>query len=114
MMAPDLSEDAKSDLMDEHINARQISDAEFFYRSSLHWRNHRHDIPPPPNKWLAILARRSKGKAAEIKRLLSDSDPFMVIFETFHEVPALFWGFRIGQVGKMKASLCRPVSFQQF
>ncbi|KAJ3454953.1 hypothetical protein MRS44_013553 [Fusarium solani] len=108
LYSSDLSEDAKIDLIDEHINTRQISDAEFFYRISLHWRHHRHDIPPPPNKWLAVLARRSKGKAAEIKRLLSDSDPFMVIFETFHDVPALFWGFRIGQVGKMKSLLCRP------
>ncbi|KAH7229942.1 hypothetical protein B0J15DRAFT_577263 [Fusarium solani] len=58
--------------------------------------------------WLYSSARRSKGKAAEIKRLLSDSDPYMVIFETFHDVPALFWGFRIGQVGKMKSLLCRP------
>ncbi|KAF4983778.1 hypothetical protein FDECE_17227 [Fusarium decemcellulare] len=110
LYSSDVDEATKTQLIDELLYQREIIDAEFFYRCSLHWRNHWHDLEPPQDIWLNILNHKSKDAAKQIKRLLSERNPFTKVLETFHEMPALFWGFKLGQVGKMNSLLCRPVS----
>ncbi|RSL95855.1 hypothetical protein CDV31_013710 [Fusarium ambrosium] len=102
LYAADLSEEARNDLTDEQSNERQITDAELFYRMTLHWL--KHDSEPSPssfNKWFALLGRKSESKARDARRLWFGPTSYRDVFKPFHEIPALFWGLSIGSTGKI-------------
>ncbi|KAF4464314.1 hypothetical protein FALBO_8852 [Fusarium albosuccineum] len=109
LYSSDIDEATKTQLIDELLHQREISNAEFFYRCSLHRRHHQHDLDPPQNIWLNVLTHRSKDSARQMKRLLNERSPFLKVLETFQDMPALFWGFTFGQVNKMSSLLCRPL-----
>ncbi|KAH7142399.1 hypothetical protein DER46DRAFT_640329 [Fusarium sp. MPI-SDFR-AT-0072] len=97
----DLSEDARNDLADERASERQMTDAEYFYNITLFWlKNGDPDQGPRPNPWFAQLMRHSEGKAKDLKRLWSGPSSQGDLLRRFHEIPALFWGISLGNVGK--------------
>ncbi|KAH7228603.1 uncharacterized protein BKA55DRAFT_626446 [Fusarium redolens] len=97
----DLSEDARNDLADERASERQMTDAEYFYNITLFWlKNGDPDQGPRPNPWYAQLMRHSEGKAKDLKRLWSGPSSQGDLLRRFHEIPALFWGISLGNVGK--------------
>ncbi|KNB17729.1 hypothetical protein FOXG_15501 [Fusarium oxysporum f. sp. lycopersici 4287] len=97
----DLSEDARNDLADERASERQMIDAEYFYNITLFWlKNGDPDQGPRPNPWFAQLMRHSEGKAKDLKRLWSGPSSQGDLLRRFHEIPALFWGISLGNVGK--------------
>ncbi|KAJ4082782.1 hypothetical protein NW760_015018 [Fusarium oxysporum] len=96
-----LSEDARNDLADERASERQMTDAEYFYNITLFWlKNGDPDQGPRPNPWFAQLMRHSEGKAKDLKRLWSGPSSQGDLLRRFHEIPALFWGISLGNVGK--------------
>jgi hypothetical protein len=98
----DLSEEARNDLTDEQSNERQITDAELFYRMTLHWLRHDSELDPSSsNKWFALLGRKSESKARDARRLWFGPTSYRDVFKLFHEIPALFWGLSIGSTGKI-------------
>ncbi|KAF4331729.1 hypothetical protein FBEOM_14501 [Fusarium beomiforme] len=97
----DLSEDARNDLADERASERHMTDAEYFYNITLFWlKNGDPDQGPRPNPWFAQLMRHSEGKAKDLKRLWSGPSSQGDLLRRFHEIPALFWGISLGNVGK--------------
>ncbi|KAF5725155.1 hypothetical protein FMUND_118 [Fusarium mundagurra] len=97
----DLSEDARNDLANERASERQTTDAEYFYNITLFWlKNGGPDQGPRPNPWFAQLMRHSEGKAKDLKRLWSGPSSQGDLLRRFHEIPALFWGISLGNVGK--------------
>ncbi|KAJ3454298.1 hypothetical protein MRS44_018192 [Fusarium solani] len=102
LYAADLSEEARNDLTDEQSNERQITDAELFYRMTLHWLRHDSELDPSSfNKWFALLGRKSESKARDARRLWFGPTSYRDVFKPFHEIPALFWGLSIGSTGKI-------------
>ncbi|KAI3573302.1 hypothetical protein IWW34DRAFT_887597 [Fusarium oxysporum f. sp. albedinis] len=96
-----LSDDARIDLADERASERQMTDAEYFYNITLFWlKNGDPDQGPRPNPWFAQLMRHSEGKAKDLKRLWSGPSSQGDLLRRFHEIPALFWGISLGNVGK--------------
>lgn len=78
-----------------------MTDAEYFYHITLLWLNDDDpDQGPRPNPWLAQLARHSEGKAKGVKRLWSGPSGHEDLWKRFHDIPALFWGMSLGNVGK--------------
>jgi hypothetical protein len=53
-----------------------------------------------PNPWFAQLTRHSEGKAKDLKRLWSGPSSQGDLLRRFHEIPALFWGIILGNIGK--------------
>ncbi|KAG6996992.1 hypothetical protein FOFC_08095 [Fusarium oxysporum] len=101
LYSTDLSEDARNDLADERASERQMTDAEYFYNITLFWlKNGDPDQGPRPNPWFAQLMRHSEGKAKDLKRLWSGPSSQGDLLRRFHEIPALFWGISLGNVGK--------------
>ncbi|QKD57628.2 uncharacterized protein FOBCDRAFT_242084 [Fusarium oxysporum Fo47] len=101
LYSTDLSEDARNDLADERASERQMTDAEYFYNITLFWlKNGDPDQGPRPNPWFAQLMRHSEGKAKNLKRLWSGPSSQGDLLRRFHEIPALFWGISLGNVGK--------------
>ncbi|GKU12574.1 unnamed protein product [Fusarium langsethiae] len=103
LYSSDLSDEAKTDVIDENSCERQPSDGELFYRLSLHWQTYKDDLDPPDNKWLGILAKKSDSKAIHARRLLNTNNPFTAAFGRFHSIPSMFWGMQLGLVGQMIA-----------
>ncbi|EEU38548.1 uncharacterized protein NECHADRAFT_88478 [Fusarium vanettenii 77-13-4] len=102
LYAADLSHEARNDLADEQSNERQITDAEFFYRMTLHWLRHDSESDPVSvNKWFALLGRKSESKARDARRLWFGPTSYRDVFKPFHEIPALFWGLSIGSTSKI-------------
>lgn len=78
-----------------------MTDAEYFYNITLFWlKNGDPDQGPRPNPWFAQLMRHSEGKAKDLKRLWSGPSSQGDLLRRFHEIPALFWGISLGNVGK--------------
>ncbi|KAF4495428.1 hypothetical protein FAGAP_8437 [Fusarium agapanthi] len=101
LYSTDLSEDARNDLADERVSERQMTDAEYFYNITLFWlKNGDTDQGPRPNPWYAQLMRYSEGKAKDLKRLWSGPSSQRDLLRRFHEIPALFWGISLGNIGK--------------
>ncbi|KAH7186494.1 hypothetical protein DER44DRAFT_858835 [Fusarium oxysporum] len=101
LLEDNLSEDARNDLADERASERQMTDAEYFYNITLFWlKNGDPDQGPRPNPWFAQLMRHSEGKAKDLKRLWSGPSSQGDLLRRFHEIPALFWGISLGNVGK--------------
>ncbi|RSL42078.1 hypothetical protein CEP54_015611 [Fusarium duplospermum] len=102
LYAADLSHEARNDLADEQSNERQITDAEFFYRMTLHWLRHDSESDPVSvNKWFALLGRKSESKARDARRLWFGPTSYRDVFKPFHGIPALFWGLSIGSTSKI-------------
>ncbi|KAF4445477.1 hypothetical protein FALBO_17180 [Fusarium albosuccineum] len=102
LYSPDLSEEAKIDLIHERSSERPLEDDDLFYRITLHWVHYEAGLESSlTNRWLALLARQSQLKAKEVSRLWNTSNPYKALFKKFHQIPALFYGCRLGQVGRM-------------
>ncbi|KAL3588072.1 hypothetical protein FPOAC2_13971 [Fusarium poae] len=104
LYSTDLSEDARHDLANERVSERQTTDAEYFYNITLLWlKNGGPEQGHRPNPWFAQLIRHSEGKAKALKRLWSGPSSQGDVLRRFHEIPALFWGISLGNIGKIIA-----------
>ncbi|OBS16171.1 hypothetical protein FPOA_13140 [Fusarium poae] len=86
------------------VSERQTTDAEYFYNITLLWlKNGGPEQGHRPNPWFAQLIRHSEGKAKALKRLWSGPSSQGDVLRRFHEIPALFWGISLGNIGKIIA-----------